>query len=881
MAEPLTAGVTETQLGNGLVVLTKEVHTAPVVTCWAWYRVGSRNEVPGITGVSHWVEHMLFKGTQRLAKGEIFKQTTKRGGYLNGFTSEENTAYFETLPSEHLELSLSIESDRMVNAVFDPAEVASERTVIISERQGAENSPAFHLAEEVTAATFRAHPYRIPVIGYMSDLETMTRDDLYTYYRTYYAPNNATLVIVGDFETEPTVRLVDRYFGGLEAQVSPPPVRTVEPPQQGERRVVVRRPGPTSYVMAAYHTPAAGHEDMYAFQVLDALLSGAKPYGWGGGVSLGKSARLYRALVQSGLASSASSQLDLGQDPKAFFLFLTVQDGVSPERAEAALLAEIERLQNEPPPVAELEKAARQVRAQLAYAADGVTGQGLLLGMYQILAGWQKLSDMAERLAAVTPAQVQQVAQRYLTADNRTVGTFVPTAEAEAGGGAPAHAAWRPGVNRFFFSHSGWPGERVGPQELPVIHRRSLDNGLVVLVHEKPGSPAVAVNAVLKAGLAAEPPEHGGLARMTARMLERGTRRSSFEQIAERLESLGAQASASSGWETATFGARGLAADLGTLLSTLAEMWREPTFPAEQFALLKGELLTGLKQELDDTRSRAERVARALAYPPGHPYGRMPSGNLDSLERLTPELAAGFHRRHYRPDTMILAIAGDIRTDQVLEQVEQTLGGWRAEGDMPAFDLPPAELQPHQRQDVEMAHKTQCDLSLAYPAISRADADFLALDMANLIVGRLGLMGRLGENVRDRQGLAYYASARLEAGLGRAPWLVRAGVNPANVERAISSILEEMGRIAAEPVGESELADAKTNQVGGLALRLETGAGVAAIAVEMEYYGLGIDYLERFIAEVQAMTAEQIQAAVGQYLDLENYALAVVGPRAG
>jgi len=876
MAQALTEGVVETNLANGLRVLTKEVHTAPLVTCWAWYRVGSRNESPGITGISHWVEHMLFKGTQTLGKGEIFKQVTKRGGYLNGFTSEENTTYFETLPAVDLELGLRIESDRMVNATFDPAEVASERTVIISERQGAENSPAFHLNEEVVAAAFRAHSYRFPVIGYMSDLESMTREDLYAYYRRYYGPNNCTLVLVGDFAAEPTLRLVDRYFGGIEGQVSPPPVRTVEPPQQGERRVLLRRPGPAVYVMACYHTPPAGHEDMYAFTLLDALLSGAKPYGWAGGLSLGKSARLYRALVATGLASSASSQLDLGQDPKAFFLFATAQDGVAPERVEAALLEQVTRLQQEPPAAVEMEKALRQARAQLAYATDGVTGQGMLLGMYEILAGWQWLENVVERLEAVTPTQVQEVAQRYLSADNRTVGIFLPTAPAGATE-PPAHVAWRPGQQRFF--HSGWAGPRASGN-LPFFHRRSLTNGAVLLVHEKPGSPSVSVKASLKAGSAFEEEHQAGLARLTARMLERGTSRAGFAEISERLESIGAQIAAGSSRETADFDGKALSADLGVLLETMADMWRSPTFPADQLELLRGEMATALKQELDDTRARAERTVRGLIYQPGHPYRRMPTGRPETLAALTREQVAAFHGRYYHPGSLILVVAGDVEVDRVLEVAEQAIGRWRPTTEPPTLNLPRVEAQPYQREDVVLPHKTQCDIAVAYPAISRPDPDYAALDMANLVVGRLGLMGRLGENVRDRQGLAYYAMARLESGLGRAPWVIQAGVNPANVERAIDSIMEEMRRIRQEAVSEAELTDAKANQIGGLALRLETADGVAAIGLAIEYYGLGIDYLERFIARVQQMTADEILAAAQRHLDPDHYGLAVVGPRA-
>src|SRR5712692_1233950 len=317
-------------LSNGLTVLTREVHDAPVATFWTWYRVGARNEVSGITGISHWVEHMMFKGTPSLGKGEIFRSVSKNGGTLNGFTWIDYTTYFETLPSDRLDLALRIESDRMVNSTFDPREVASERTVIISEREGDENYPTFHLDEEVNAAAFKVHPYGQGVIGWKSALEAITRDDLYSYYRSHYAPNNAVVVAVGDFATDALLKRIDESFGPLPAGPAIPPVRSSEPAQEGERRVVVRRPGPTRYFTVAYHAPAASSPDIYPLFVLDAILSGAKPMGLfaGGGTSMGRSSRLYRLLVDTGRCTGAGSSFGLTRDPYLFGISATLRPSI-------------------------------------------------------------------------------------------------------------------------------------------------------------------------------------------------------------------------------------------------------------------------------------------------------------------------------------------------------------------------------------------------------------------------------------------------------------------------------------------------------------------------------------------------------------------------
>lgn len=417
---------------NGLSLITKEVHSAPVVSFWVWYRVGARNEHGGITGISHWVEHMMFKGTNTLGKGQIMQQVAENGGTLNAFTSDDWTAYFETLPSDRLDLALRIESDRIANSLFDPDEVASERTVIISEREGSENEPEHLLDEEVSAMAFKVHPYGNGIIGWKCDLRTMTRDDLYNHYKTYYAPNNGTIVVVGDFNTDELVAKIGKAFGHYKSSPGIPEVRAIEPEQIGERRVVVEKPGSTAHIEIVYHTPSASHPDIYPLMVLDSLLSGAKPLGFGG-AALGRSARLYRALVSTEIAAGAGSYFSLHKDPHLFALSATARPSDdhqgSLRRIEDALYEEIRKLQEEEIPQAELEKAARQSRAQFIYASDSVSSQAYLLGFLESIYSADMYDEVLSRLAAVTPADVQRVARVYLTKHNRTVGWFIPTDE--------------------------------------------------------------------------------------------------------------------------------------------------------------------------------------------------------------------------------------------------------------------------------------------------------------------------------------------------------------------------------------------------------------------------------------------------------------------
>ncbi len=419
----IVGDVTRTQLDNGLTVILKEMHTAPVISTWVWYRVGSRNEVPGKTGISHWVEHMQFKGTPKYPAGTYDRLLSREGGIFNAMTWFDYTAYFETLPATRVDLALDIESDRMVNSLFDPQEVERERTVIISERSMNENRPTFLLAEEVQSTALKVHPYRHEIIGWLSDLQTMTRDDLYAHYRTYYAPNNAVLVLVGAFDTPAMLEKVKHYFADLEPRPLPDAVIPSEPPQRGERRVLVRGGGDTHYVQIAFHAVPAHHADFFPMIVLDAILGGAKSFGGGG--SSNRSSRLYRGLVLTGLAADADSWVGPMIDPYLWWFDATVNEGRSHEEVERRLWAEIENVQEQGVSEEELRKAVKQVRAHFVYGAQSITNQARWLGFAEVVTSQEWLATYLDSVAAVTADDVQRVAQTYLRRDQATVGWYV------------------------------------------------------------------------------------------------------------------------------------------------------------------------------------------------------------------------------------------------------------------------------------------------------------------------------------------------------------------------------------------------------------------------------------------------------------------------
>ena len=415
MANPIT----QVTLKNGMKIMLKEIHTAPIISSWIWYRVGSRDEPTGKTGISHWTEHMQFKGTKQFPANMLDKAISREGGRWNASTSHDSTRYFETMPADKIDLALRLEADRMTNSIFDAKEVASERTVIISEREGSENEPMFRLSEAMQNYAFRVHPYHHEIIGDMADLRTITRDDLYNHYRTYYVPNNAVLAIAGDFETKSMLKRIKELFGKIPKGQTPPRLARPEPPQNGELRFSVEGPGETTFMQVAYHFPNAVDPDYFPLQVLDSILNGVS------GLSY-KTSRLYRALVDKGYAVDASGYSDAAIDPSLYRITITIHPNRTPEESIDVLDAEIKKLQNELVTADEIKRAVKQARAVFAYGSENITHQAFWMGYTAMFSNYEWFTTYLNNLAKVTPKDVQRVARKYFQTSNRIIGTYIP-----------------------------------------------------------------------------------------------------------------------------------------------------------------------------------------------------------------------------------------------------------------------------------------------------------------------------------------------------------------------------------------------------------------------------------------------------------------------
>jgi zinc protease len=790
----------------------------------------------------------------------------------------------------------------MVNATIPEEEHRLEMTVVRSELERNEDNPERALYIEAMAQAFKAHPYHWPTIGWRTDVEQIRTSQIRDYYKRHYMPNNATVVVVGDVDKSAALAMVKRYFGAVPKGTEPPPVTTVEPPQLGERRFKIRKPGDTRYLLVAYRNPEMTHADTYALDVLGIILGH------------GQTSRLYQALVEKKLATGIDASNETGRDPMLFMTQATAAPGKSLDQVESALTAEIDRLKREPVTAKELDRAKKQVEAGFVYSKDSIRSLAQQLGYYNTVATWRYLGTYLDRVRAVSAADLQRVAAAYLTENSRTVGWYDPTEEAQAAGPAAgsggsgdgpgtAPARWvehyRPEGDAADGRGKAMAGDAsaatdaaAGASAAPAgaaraagapAYRTVLPNGLTLIVRRNSANPTISLQGLVRAGGIFDPPGKSGLAGFVAAMLDQGTAKRTALQMAEAIENVGARLGFDGGSETASFSATMLSPDLPAVLDVLADALRNPAFPPDKIEKIRTERITDYQIAENSTASVAARRANQLLYPVGHPYHDHPLGTDSTLQAITRDDLAAFHARHYGPNNTVLVLVGDVDPKQATELVRSAFGAWAKLPAPPPFQVPSVDPPSSVLNlKVPMKGKSQTDLVYAVPGIARTAPDYDAAMMMNYILGGGSLSSRLMNNLRDEQGLVYGVYSSLSAGIGAGPLSIRAGTNPANADRAVASVLEQVRRMSEEGPTAQEMEDAKDYLTGVFPVRLETNAGVASQLLTAELYGLGLDYIERYASIVRGITREAAAAAARAYLKPRSgYALVIAGSMPG
>lgn len=872
---------------NGLKILLCPNNTAPVATFMLLYRIGSINEGVGYTGSTHFLEHMMFKGTEKNnpENGKGFDDQLKPiGAVYNATTWFDRTNYFEAVPSEHLELCIQLEADRMRGLLIRQADRDAEMTVVRNEFERGENDPHDVLLDGMYAHAFFAHPYHHPTIGWRSDIEGVPIERLKEFYDTYYWPSNATAIVVGDFEPEHALKLIHKYFANIpKPKHTIPSVYTVEPPQEGERRFELRRAGELCQVMLAYHIPEAAHKDTHAIAAMASIL----------GSSDRRSTRLYKRLIDTGLAVDCFTWHNEQRDPGLIILGATVNPDVHPKDVEDAIVDEIAKLAAEHAEDDELKRAKSANRKGTILAAADPMVFVSQLGEAEAVADWRWLMDYDDNFDAVSQADVQRVADTYFARENRTVGWFIPkgidealakikpgkkakpTAKSEDSNGKKPISA-----NSATIATLKKPEKAERPSFAKNVRRTVLDNGMTILVLPNPGTGSVAVTAKLRAGFCFADHKLSLTPSVVTDMMVRGSSKFSKTEIGEILEEMGSSLAIKPDNFAVNMASKMVTSDLPAFLELLSDIVRNPLFADAELKKCKKELTSYLSEQITDSGARARNQFLQSLYPTDSVYfAKTFEEQMAEVNEISRQDIRNFHKQYFSPSGMVLTIVGDIDPDMALSLIRANFENWKG-NKAPLIVVPPvAPPARAQRIEVAIPDKKSIDIIIGYPVdLKRATPDFYPAMLGNNALGKDTLSSRLGLVVREREGLTYGIHSGFEdVSFGYAPWVIGLTVNPANIDKALTLVNEVVAEYRSTGISDKEHADESGRAAGSFVVGLRTSMGMASSITSYEYLGLPLDLLDNFSRDVKAVTKDQINAAIDKYLNLDKAITVIAG----
>ena len=882
-------GIEEYKLeSNDLNILLLEDHSTPVLTFMVTYRVGSRNEVTGTTGATHILEHLMFKGTPTFNKGigtQIAATLQNVGAQLNATTWLDRTNYYESIPSDQLELAIHLESDRMRNSLLKEEDKNSEMTVVRNEFERGENSPFQALDKVIWATAIQAHPYHHSTIGWHSDIENVPIEKLREFYNTFYWPNNATVVLIGDFEKANAMALIKKYFGAITASPHEiPQVYTSEPKQQGARRVVVKRTGQLGVVGIAHKIPEGTHQDTYALTVLSNILME------------GKTSRLYKALIDKNLAVDMFNFYFPFRDPSLFIPYIFLAPNVAHEDVEKVLLEEYEKIKNDGVTEAEVSRAINQITAETAFDRDGSFSIASQLNEAIAVGDWTFYVTFLDNIRNVTAQHVQDVVKKYFIENQSTTGYFIP----EIPGGndsqqANPDALMQPqqklfyrtnGLNNPFNDNSeikknnslNYEPLAAGGASISSQIKRKKVAGIDVITAKTGAKDVVTFTGSLAAGDFFSPKVNTMIADLTGNLLDKGTTTKGKFELAEELENLGASISFSVGKHTLSFTGKCLKKDLEKVIDLLAEQLVSPALDEEELEKLKTQRTGTFKQLLENTNVRASKKLGSVMFPPGHPNHDISLDRLiEDTDKVTIDQVKAFHKKHYGPKSMIFVAVGDLDDNLVQQYVKKSFQGWKGGISYPSYKK--ANMtNAGTKAIVRLEEKTSATLKLGLvTGLKKTDSDYLPLYVGNYILGG-NFSARLMSIIRDDEGLTYGINSSHQGDiLSDGYWNIQGSFAPAMLQQGMESTMREVRRWVNEGVTEEELKNKKTTLIGSYKVQLATTSGLANQILSFVQRGFDVDYLDQYPEKVEALTLKQVNNTIKKYIDPDKIVTVIAG----
>jgi zinc protease len=868
-------GIAEYKLeSNGLSVLLMEDHSTPVITFMVTYHVGSRNEVTGTTGATHLLEHLMFKDTKNFQKKnhtKIDDMLSSVGAYSNASTWFDRTNYHETMASNQLELGVKIESERMRNLLLREEDKNSEMTVVRNEYERGENSPTEALDVLMWATAYVAHPYHHPTIGWRSDIENVPIQKLREFYDTYYWPNNATVVVIGDFTNENALSLIKKYYGEITSSPKPiPQVYTTEPPQQGIRRVVMKRPGELGVVGVGSKVPEGLNKDTYPLTVLNYILSE------------GKTSRFYKSLIDKNLAVEASIFYVPFKDNGLFSSYVTLAPTVKHEDVEKIILDEYDRIKKEGVTQDEVTRVINKITAETAYGRDGSYSIASQLNEAIAIGDWTFFANYLDNIKKVTPKDVQDVVKKYFNQDQCTIGYFYPqngNSEGEKTTGSQKRSG-NFGIcyYRDPLLYENEPSLLQGAKISDNITREKI-NGIDVVTAKTGVKDVITFKGSLAAGDAFSPESNSMIADLTGLMLDKGTTKNDKFTLAQKLEGLGATLRVSVSSHTLNFSGKCLKKDLPAVINLVAEQLRMPAFTPAELEKLKKQRTGTFRQSMDDPSERAANTLSQLLFPKGHPNYQVPFEQaIEDINKITVEDIKAFYNKYYGPKSMIIVAAGDIDVNEFKNAVEISFKGWTGGVDYPEykglFKTPEAATK-----YVTMPGKTSAILEIGIATnLKRVDKDFYPLMFGIDVFGGGSFMARLMSIVRDDEGLTYGIYSWLSNDIFTdGQWNIEGTFAPELLSKGNQSTIRELKRWVKEGITEGELKNTKARLIGEYKVQLATTNGLVTQLLGFVQRGLDVSFIDKYPDVIDALTLEQVNNAVKKYIDPDKVTIVVAG----
>jgi len=790
---------TEYKLKNGLRVIMHEDKSTPIVAVNVWYHVGSKNEVPGRTGFAHLFEHMMFQGSKNY-NNDYFTPLQEAGASINGSTNPDRTNYFEVVPSNFLELALFMESDRMGGLLeaMTQEKLDNQRAVVQNERrQRYDNQPYGTALEKMATLMYPAdHPYHWTTIGSLADLNAASMDDIKGFFRQYYVPNNATLVVAGNFDQKQAKSWIEKYFGPIQTGSAITRPNPKIPTLSGEIRKTYEDDVRLPRLYMAWHTSPQGSKDEPALDILSSILSSGR------GSRLQKKMVYDQPIVQSIFASNQTREIGGN-----FLVVATARpQGKTLEEIEKDVNAELEAIKTTAPTQEEITRAVNDIESQFVFGLQTVLGKADQMNANATFFGKPDLfQKQLDEYRAVTPAEVQRVAKEYLT-NNHLVINFVPRKGERPKGEAPTADKDNKKAKDGKDYSANLPKAGADPKfNLPPVEKKKLSNGLEVWVVRQPELPIVSMNLVLKSGGTANPAGKEGLASMTANLLNSGTKTRSAVEIANQLQSIGANLGAGSGWDQTNVSLQSLTRNLDSALAIYTDVVTNPSFPADELETLRKRTLVSFEQQKDNPNAISNIAYNALLYGKNHPYGKSLSGNKNSVGDVKREDVVKFYETFYRPNNAALIVVGDVDANTLIPKLEKSFANWKS-ADVAAITTPEAKVfDAPGIYIVDKPGAAQSVISIGQIGVSRDNPDYFPLQVMNSMLGGQ-FSARINMNLREDKGYTYGARSGFAFRRGAGPFSASADVVTKSTKESVIEFMKELNGIrGAIPVTKNEL----------------------------------------------------------------------------